>query len=95
MGNRIQELRPVYCKHIPHWDEMEEGVLYISREFEIANHLCACGCRGQTVTPFGERGWTLTDNQGKVSLTPSIGNFMGENPYHAHYYITENKIQWV
>ena len=24
-----------------------------------------------------------------------VGNFNGENPYHAHYYITNNKIEWL
>lgn len=92
---RINEITPVYCEHIP--EEMEEGKLYISKEYQIAVHLCACGCGGKTATrinkPAGQC-WTLTDNNGKVSLNPSIGNWSGENPYHAHYYITDNKIVW-
>ena len=35
----------------------------------------------------------VVDN--KVTLRPSIGNFNGETPYHAHYYITDNKIRWL
>lgn len=90
---RITELTPVQCKHIP--DQLEAGKLYISHEFKIAIHLCACGCGGQTVTPFNDRGWTLTDNEGKVTLRPSIGNWSGESPYHAHYYVTDNRIEWL
>ena len=90
---RITELTPIRCKHIP--KELEPGKLYISKEFKIAIHLCACGCGGQTVTPFNEGGWTLTDNDGKITLRPSIGNCSGENPYHAHYYVTDNKIEWL
>ena len=83
----IHELEPVYCEQIP--KDKEEGKLYISERFSIAIHLCACGCKEQTVTPLKEGGWQLTDNNGKITLRPSIGNFRGESPYHAHYYITD------
>lgn len=88
---RISELVPVYFKEIP--ANLEAGKLYISNEFNVAIHLCACGCGGKTVTPLGSDGWTLTESSGKITLRPSIGNWSGENPYHAHYYITDNKIQ--
>lgn len=92
----ITELTPIYCDNIP--DEKEQGILYISKRYWCAIHLCACGCGGQVVTPLktiaGVAGWNLTEKEGKVSLTPSIGNWSGENPYHAHYFITENKIVW-
>lgn len=96
---RIYEITPVYIVNCPPWNEMEEGKLYISKEFGIANHLCACGCRQQTpmgFKPHWDNGWNFMENSdGTVSFTPSIGNFMGENPYHAHYFITNNKIIWV
>jgi hypothetical protein len=88
----ITQLEPTFVIHIP--KPLEPGKLYISEEFEIAIHLCACGCGGQTVTPFGSDGWTLTNQDGKISLRPSIGNWSGQNPYHAHYYVTDNMIQW-
>jgi hypothetical protein len=90
---KIDEILPVYCDYMP--DEPEAGKLYISTVFKLAIHLCACGCGGKTVTPIKDGEWTLTDKGGIVTLRPSIGNFSGENPYHAHYYITENKIQWL
>ena len=93
---KIFSLSPVYVYYIP--EELEEGKIYISLEFGIAIHLCACGCKGKTVTGLKEYwsdGWTLTNNDGEISLRPSIGNFSGENPYHAHYYITDNKIEWL
>lgn len=93
---KIFNISPVYVETIP--NELEEGKLYISLEYGIAIHLCACGCKGKTVTGLKEHwndGWTLTDNDGKVTLRPSIGNFSGENPYHAHYFITNNQIQWL
>lgn len=89
----ITEISPVYCEYIP--DKLEPGKLYISTVFNVAIHLCACGCGGQTVTPLKEGEWTLTDKGGIVKLRPSIGNWSGENPYHAHYYITDNKIEWL
>jgi hypothetical protein len=90
---KINELTPLYLENIP--EKKDSGILYISEKYEIAIHLCACGCRLQAVTPLGEGEWTLLKQGDKVTLRPSIGNFKGENPYHAHYYITENKIQWL
>lgn len=92
-GKRINELQPIYCDQIP--KDLETGKLYISKEYSIAIHLCACGCEGHTVTPLGPGEWTLTENADKVTLRPSIGNWSGENPYHAHYLITDNKIEWL
>lgn len=74
----------------------EPGILYISEFYKIAIHLCACGCGMQSVTPLGDGEWKLTQNEDStITLRPSIGNFMGQNPYHAHYYITNNKIVWL
>lgn len=89
----ISDLTPVYCVEIP--KELEPGKIYISKEYSVAIHLCACGCGGKTVTPTGNDGWAITEVNGKITLRPSIGNWQGENPYHAHYYITDNLIQWV
>ncbi len=89
---RIDEIQPVYVDTIP--DELEEGKLYISEKYHTAIHLCACGCNKKTVTPIMSGEWVLTDNDGKITLRPSIGNFIWEKPYHAHYLITNNKIEW-
>lgn len=91
------ELTPVFVTTIE--KELEPGLLYISKEFGCAIHLCACGCGGKTVTPFrldeAKPGyWKLTDNNGLITLDPSIGNWAGEDPYHAHYYIRDNKVIW-
>lgn len=90
---RINELKPVYCDYMP--DQFEADKVYISTVFNLAIHLCACGCGGQTVTPLSDKEWTLTDKGGVITLRPSIGNFLGENLYHAYYYITDNKIEWL
>jgi hypothetical protein len=93
MCDKINELTPVYVELMP--NELKPGKLYISRTYSLARHLCACGCGGDTVTPLGAGEWSLSESNGKVTLRPSIGNFMGESPYHAHYYITDNKIEWL
>lgn len=90
---KTESITPVHVKFIP--EQLEQGKLYISKEFEIAIHLCACGCGGKAVTPLGDGGWVLTENNGTITLRPSIGNWTGEKPYHAHYYITDNKIEWL
>ncbi len=88
---KILELIPVFVEEIK--QNVEEGILYISEKYGISIHLCACGCGIKTALPLGEGEWTLTKNtNGTVSLMPSIGNWSGEDPYHAHYHITENKI---
>jgi len=93
---KIYKLEPVFCEQI--YKELEEGKLYISEKYGVAIHLCACGCGVETVTdfqPVWSAGWTFKNNNGLVTLRPSIGNFNGEEPYHAHYYITDNKIEWL
>ena len=90
---KLTEIQPVFVELIDF--ELEYGFLYISEEYKTAVHLCACGCGGKTVTPIGDGEWSITNNDGVVTLRPSIGNFMGESPYHAHYYITNNKIDWL
>lgn len=94
---KIKELKPIFTKYIP--EDLEEGFLYISKEFGLAIHLCACGCKGKTVTPIynnnNNKDWTMTNNGDLITLRPSIGNFSGKKPYHAHYFITNNKIDWL
>lgn len=97
MGARLDELKPVFCDQITR--ELEDGILYISMEYGTSIHLCACGCGKETVMLFskesgGDR-WVMINDGGKITFSPSVGNFSGENPYHAHYYIRENKIVWL
>lgn len=94
--NKIFELKPVFVEYMP--KEKEHGILYISDRFGIAIHKCACGCGVESVCdlkPHWKDGWTLTNDRGLITLSPSIGNFNGERPYHAHYYIRGNKIKWL
>lgn len=87
---RSTELKPVFVDFIPL--QLEQRHLYISMKYGTAVHLCACGCGQNVVTPLNPAGWELR-YKGKVTLRPSIGNY--EFPCHSHYFITENKIEWL
>ncbi len=90
---RVTELNPQYVDFIPPVEAMEEGVLYISKKFHTSAHLCACGCGNEVVLPFGSRGWTLTESPAGVTMRPSVGSF--NLPCKSHYFITDNKIEWL
>lgn len=83
-------LRPEFVEFIP--DRLEPGVLYISRRYATASHLCCCGCEREVVTPLNPAKWRITERAAKVSLTPSIGNW--SFPCRSHYWISANRVQW-
>lgn len=90
---KTDELRVCQVETVP--EKLEQGVLYVSKKYKTAIHLCACGeCGWKTVTPFDPvLGWTYSeDTQQRVTLRPSIGNH--QFPCKSHYYITDNKIVW-
>lgn len=91
MPSRITHLEPVFVKFIPR--QIEDGKLYVSKEYQVARHNCACGCGANTVTPLDkEYGWKLTEKDGEISLSPSIGN--QQFPCGSHYSIKKNQIVW-
>lgn len=83
-------LRPEFVEFIP--DRLEPGVLYISRRYATASHLCCCGCEREVVTPLNPAKWRITERAGKVSLAPSVGNW--SSPCRSHYWINANRVQW-
>jgi hypothetical protein len=95
MNEKLKTIEVIFTDEIP--DELSFGILYISEKYGTAIHLCACGCMKKAVTPLKPvwtDGWDLIKKGNVVSLNPSIGNFKGEQFYHAHYFITNNTIQW-
>ena len=72
--------------------ELKPGVLYVSEEFEIALHLCACGCGSKVRTPLGPTEWSVIDTKGGPSLRPSVGNW--QQACQSHYWITNGKVRW-
>ena len=87
---RQASLGQAYVEYIP--EKLEPGVLYISRKYRTASHLCCCGCGLKVVTPLNPAKWQLTDHGQTVSLYPSIGNW--SFPCRSHYWIRSNRIRW-
>lgn len=71
---------------------LEEGVLYVTDEFETAAHLCACGCRSKVRTPLGPTEWSVREDQDGPTLRPSIGNW--QRPCRSHYWIIDGAVVW-
>ncbi|WP_246672960.1 DUF6527 family protein [Mesorhizobium sp. B2-3-11] len=86
----VDRLEPRFVEYIP--EDVEPGVLYISRRFSTATHLCCCGCGREVVTPFNPAKWSIAEHDGKVSLSPSIGNW--GFPCRSHYIVSGNRILW-
>lgn len=72
--------------------KIEEDVLYISIEYDVAKHKCACGCGADIVTTLSPARWQLTYDGETVSLHPSIGNWNHE--CKSHYFIKHDKVVW-
>jgi len=72
--------------------ELEPGILYVSNEFEIAAHMCPCGCGNKIITPLGPTDWSLIIRKDKPTLFPSIGNW--QLPCKSHYWIRDGSIKW-
>lgn len=87
---RADQLRPEFVDFIP--DQLETGVLYISKRYSTASHLCCCGCGQEVVTPLNPAKWRFTVEKGAVSLVPSVGNW--SLPCRSHYWITKNHVRW-
>lgn len=81
---------PEFVEGIP--EQLDEGRLYISTRFRTASHLCACGCGSKVVTPLKPAKWQLRNNNGLVSLSPSIGRW--QLPCKSHYWIRDNEVIW-
>jgi hypothetical protein len=77
-------------KYMP--SELSQGILYVSSEYAVAGHLCACGCGAKVITPLGPAEWNYSEREGYPTLYPSIGNW--QLPCRSHYLITAGRIQW-
>lgn len=72
--------------------ELNPGILYVSEEFGIAIHLCACGCGSKIKTPLGPTEWSVEQTKRGPSLRPSVGNW--QEACQSHYWITRGEIVW-
>lgn len=73
-------------------DHLSAGVLYVSREFNTAHHLCACGCGARVRTPLKPTEWRLTETKAGPSLWPSVGNW--QKGCQSHYVIRNGQVLW-
>jgi hypothetical protein len=71
---------------------LEPGVLYVSEEFEVAGHLCACGCGNKVITPLTPTEWSFREVGGQPTLSPSIGSW--QLPCRSHYWILAGAVRW-
>jgi hypothetical protein len=82
-------LIPQDVVHLP--DRLEEGVLYISKEFSLTAHLCCCGCGEEVTLQLNPARWSIERSRtGAVSLSPSVGNW--KYACRSHYWIKENRV---
>jgi len=72
--------------------ELKPGVLYVSKKFDTAAHLCACGCGSKIRTPLGPTEWTLEETDSGPTLGPSIGNW--QQACQSHYSIYRGRVVW-
>lgn len=87
---RTDFLRLEKVRTIPR--ELSSGVLYVSMEYAVAAHLCACGCGNKVVVPLGPAEWSFSERNGAATLSPSIGNW--QLPCRSHYIISGGKVMW-
>jgi hypothetical protein len=73
-------------------EDIQDGIIYISMEYAVAVHKCACGCGQKVVTPFTPTDWKVTFDGESISLSPSIGNW--SFPCRSHYFIRNNNVAW-
>ena|ERR1039457_1518493 len=72
--------------------DLNAGILYVSEEFDIAMHLCACGCGSKVKTPLGPTEWSVMETPDGPSLRPSVGNW--QQPCQSHYWIDRGEVLW-
>ncbi|MGY4197354.1 DUF6527 family protein [Bradyrhizobium sp. USDA 4520] len=86
----IDSFRLERVQYVP--KDLAPGVLYVADEFDIAVHLCACGCGTKVTTPLGPTEWRVIDTSDGPTVVPSIGNW--QLPCRSHYLITGGRTRW-
>ncbi|MQW02796.1 hypothetical protein GHK45_02820 [Sinorhizobium meliloti] len=86
----IESFRLERVHYIP--KVLEPGVLYLAEEFDVAAHLCACGCGTKVTTPLGPTEWQVTEVEAGPSVWPSIGSW--QLPCRSHYVIAGGQTHW-
>jgi hypothetical protein len=71
---------------------LSPGILYVSREFDAAAHLCACGCGEKIRTPLGATEWSVEETPDGPTVRPSIGSW--QKSCRSHYVIRGGEVRW-
>jgi hypothetical protein len=87
---KLTHLHHEFVECIP--EDLEPGVLYVSKRYSTASHLCCCGCGLEVVTPLNPAKWRMTERDGRIYLRPSVGNW--SFPCQSHYWIEGGQVRW-
>ncbi|MCA9905541.1 MAG: hypothetical protein KC547_16915 [Anaerolineae bacterium] len=87
---KVSSLKIQYVDTMP--QQLDAGILYVSKKYKTAMHLCCCGCGNKVATPLKPGGWQLSVTNGLPTLHPSVGNF--SFPCQSHYIISSGNVQW-
>lgn len=70
---------------------LDENVVYVSEEYELAALNCACGCRHKITLLLGD-GHTVNEVGGLPDIFPSIG--VWDAACRSHFWIRRGDVVW-
>lgn len=70
---------------------LEDGIVYVNVEFELASMNCACGC-GHKIVLLCPDGHTVVNDGGFATIVPSIG--VWDSPCRSHFFVTRGEVDW-
>lgn len=88
--SRVSSYTHEFVRSFP--ERLEDGMLYVSIDFDTAAHRCCCGCGQDVYTPLSPRDWKMIYDGDTVSLNPSIGNW--SFPCQSHYWLERGRVSW-
>jgi hypothetical protein len=88
--SKVERISTEFVDFIP--ATLMPGVLYVSRKYRTASHLCCCGCGSKVVTPLKPGRWVISSERELVTLHPSIGSW--NLPCQSHYFIRGGRVVW-
>lgn len=71
---------------------LQAKTLYVTKDGDVAGHLCACGCGREVITPLSPTDWSINFGRRGATLSPSIGNW--SFPCRSHYFIWDGVVVW-
>jgi hypothetical protein len=70
---------------------LDDNVVYVSEDYEVAALKCACGC-GHRVTLLLGDGHTVKEVSGSADVYPSIG--VWDAPCRSHFWLRNGEVDW-